>query len=1002
MVFRQGTRVIGAVLLVASQWSDPDHLAGQTNGRDSVARLTIAQYAHTSWTARDGAPADIRALAQTTDGYLWLGTRLGLFRFDGVRFTRFEAQAGDSLPGSRIGSLLAAHDGSLWIAWGTGVVSRLRNGRVTTFGEGQGLAFTQGMVEASDGTIIAGTTKGLARFQRETWEDVSRTWNFPGTNARLLHYDRSGALWVVTEDRVVYLPAGHRQFVDPGERASGSEAFAEAPDGTMWLAEVGRSAHTVRRFGETPPTTEVLVGATTLLFDRKGAMWIGSAGDGLRRIAAGDRILGQRIAQFGPEAEAFTIRDGLSGDYVISRLEDSEGNIWFSTARGLDRFREAAFTTVSVPRPDIGRFVVATRDGALWTSARNTPGLLRITGRGRTEFRLTGDPSLITLTEDETGGVWVAGTGLFRYHGAAFDPVVLPESVLPLAAITSDHDGGLWLFQPDSGLYRLAQGALTRLPARPQPGYKFGILLYADRRGRVWLGQSNRVSLYAGGTVRVFGPAHGIPPGMPFTISEDEAGRVWVGGDGGLSRFDNDRFSPLSSTALPMRAVSGMAQDEGGDWWIATDAGVLRVAAAELNHAVADSAYRPRYRAFDLLDGLPGKPSGAYSVPIMAHTADGRIWVVTNNGLAFVDPRRIPANDRPPPVRVERVTIDDKEAMPDDDMALAPGRHDLEIDYTGLSLTIPERNQFRYMLEGRDTEWHEAGTRRQAVYTDLPPKAYRFRVIASNNDGVWNETGAAWSFRVLPAWYQTLWFRTAVVLVIGALGATVAVTMQRTRHRREQQALTVRYESTLAERSRIAQELHDTLLQGFTGITMQLRAIQRVLRSRPNEGAAALETVLTSADTALRDARNAIWDMRAVELEGHDLPEALEGAVRSVMAGAPVALDFTLRGGRRPLSSLVETTALRIGREAVLNALKHSNADKVDVRLEYAPRFLVLEVADNGRGMTLGAAEVAAGDGHFGIEGMRARAGRAAGTVEIASQPATGTTIRVTLPIDRP
>jgi signal transduction histidine kinase len=603
------------------------------------------------------------------------------------------------------------------------------------------------------------------------------------------------------------------------------------------------------------------------------------------------------------------------------------------------------------------------------------------------------------LTEDESGVVSVAGTGLFRYRGAAFEEVRLPASVLPLAAITSDRAGGLWLFQPDSGLYRLVQGALTKFSASPQPGYKFGVQLYTDRRGRVWLGQNNRVTMYDRGTVRVFRPEDGIAPGLTYTICEDETGHVWIGGDGGLSRFDDDRFRRLSTTTLPTSAVSGMAQDEAGEWWIATDAGVLRVPAAELNHAVADSAYRPRYRAFDLFDGLPGKPSGTYSVPIMAHTTDGRIWVVTNNGLAFADPRRIPANDRPPPVHIERVTIDDKDVSPDDTLTLAPGTHDLEIDYTALSLTIAERNAFRYMLEGRDTEWHEAGGRRQAVYTDLPPKTYRFRVIASNNDGVWNETGAAWSFRVLPAWYQTLWFRTAAVLLIGAFGAIVAVTMQRSRHQREQQALTVRYESTLAERSRIAQELHDTLLQGFTGITIQLRAIQRVLVRRPEEGAAALETALTSADTALRDARNAIWDMRAEELDGRDLPEALGGAVRSVMAGASAALEFTVRGDRRPLQPLVETTVLRIGREAVLNAVKHANAGKIDVRLEYAPRVLVLEVTDDGEGITPGAAEAAANDGHLGIAGMRARAARAAGTMEIASRPGMGTTIRVTLPI---
>lgn len=982
-------------MLLAGLASIPARLPGLEKFQDSLPPLAISQYVHTSWTARDGAPADVRALAQTADGYLWLGGRLGLFRFDGVRFSRFEPRGGDSLPSGRVSSLLATHDGSLWIGWVSGAVSRLRNGRATTFGGGQGLPFTQSLAEAGDGSIIAGTIRGLARFRHESWEDVSRTWNFPGTEARLLYFDRSGTLWVITEDRVVYLPVGQHEFVDPGERAS---AFGEATDGTIWVADIGRSAHPVR-LGKRSPTTEVQVGATAVLFDRKGALWVGSAGDGLRRIAAPERIAGRRIAEFGPEAEAFTTHDGLSGDYVISGLEDREGNIWFVTARGLDRFREGAFTPVSVPHPDFARFVVATSDGALWTSARNTAELLRITARGRTEWTLTGEPTIFGLTEDKGGVLWIDGSTLFRYHGAAFEPVRLPGYVLPVAAFTIDHDGGHWLFQPDSGLYRLAHGVLTKLSAPPQPGYKLGVQLYTDRQGRVWLGQYNRVSVFEGGTVRVFTPADGISPGFPFSISDDQAGDIWVGGDGGLSRLDNDRFRPLPSTALPMRAVSGMAQDDQGDWWIATDAGVLRVAASELNRAVADSAYRPQYRAFDLFDGLPGKPSGIYPVPILARTADGRIWVVTSNGLAYVDPRRIPANDRPPPVKIERVTIDDEEVSPDDSLTLAPAARDLEIDYTALSLTIPERNQFRYMLEGRETEWHEAGTRRQAVYTDLPPKTYRFRVVASNNDGIWNETGAVWSFRVLPAWYQTLWFRTLVVLLIGGLGAVVAVTVQRSRHRREQQALTVRYESTLAERSRIAQELHDTLLQGFTGITLQLRGIQRQLGQRPESGASALNDVLATADIALQDARHMIWDMRAVELEGRELADALESAALSAVAGSNISLVFTARGNRRPLPLSVETTVLRIGREAVLNAVKHADPHSLEVKLEYGSRSLLLMVVDDGRGIAAGAVETAASGGHWGIAGMRDRARRAGGSLDISSGAGQGTRVSVSLPI---
>ncbi|MCU1348749.1 MAG: ATPase, partial [Acidobacteria bacterium] len=793
-----------------------------------AARVTLAQepmrslshLSHSAWTVTDGAPADIRALAQTTDGYLWLGTRLGLFRFDGVRFSRFEARAGDSLPRDRIRSLLAAHNGSLWIGWLSGTVSRLRNGRVTTFDEGKGLPFTQAMAEAGDGTIVAGTTKGLVRFRNERWEGVNRKWNFPGREARLLRYDQSGALWVVTEDRVVYLPAGQSQFVDPGERSTGPNALAEAPDGTMWLAEVGRSARSLRRLGETSPSTEVQVGATSVLFDRKGALWVGSAGDGLRRVASAEQIRGRRIAQFGPEAEQFTSLDGLSGNLAYAGLEDREGNIWFATHRGLDRFREGVFTPVSVPHADLPRFVMATRDGSLLSVPFHTRGAFRITARAGTK-RLLEDESLGVLVEDDDGVLWGVGSHLVHYQRGTTRRIHLPDHMFPLVAMTADHDGGIWLFNPDSGLFRLARGTITKLPAQPQPGYTFTAYLYTDRRGRVWLGQTNRVSRYEGAVVSVFGPADGTPPGVPLTIHDDDTGNVWVGGDGGLSRFDHDQFHRLSVSALPTGTVSGMVQDDDDNWWIGTDAGVLRVPAAELNRAVADSGYRPRYRAFDRFDGLPGRPSGG-TMPGMARTADGLIWVVTSDGLAYVDPQRLPHNDRPPPVHVEHVTIDSKELMPDDGIAVPPGAHDVEIDYTALSLTIPERNQFRYMLEGRDTEWHEAGSRRQAVYTDLPPKAYRFRVIASNNDGVWNETGAAWSFQVLPFWYQTLWFRGIVVVLIGALGAGVAATVQRSQYQREQRALTVRYESTLAERSRIAQELHDTLLQGFTGITIQL------------------------------------------------------------------------------------------------------------------------------------------------------------------------------------
>src|SRR5271163_2258975 len=263
--------------------------------------------------------------------------------------------------------LLATRDGSLWIVFASGSVSRLLHGHVTSYSEREGLPATFALVECKDGSLIAGTTKGLARFKGGIWKDVTREWNVPGRYARRVYFDRAGALWVSTEDRIVYLPSGQKQFVDPDDAAANSYNFAEAPDGAIWISEVSRSAHTVRRSDNHSPMTEVRVGATWVLFDRNGCLWVSSGGDGLRRVAHPDRIRGHQIDQFGPEAEQFTTKDGLSGNLVYTLFEDREGNIWSGSTLGLDRFREGAFTPISIPDSDMPKGILGTSDGSLWT-----------------------------------------------------------------------------------------------------------------------------------------------------------------------------------------------------------------------------------------------------------------------------------------------------------------------------------------------------------------------------------------------------------------------------------------------------------------------------------------------------------------------------------------------------------------------------------------------------------------------------------------------------------
>jgi ligand-binding sensor domain-containing protein len=375
-------------------------------------------------------------------------------------------------------------------------------------------------VECKDGSLIAGTTKGLARFKEGIWKDVTREWNFPGKYARMVYFDRAGTLWVSTEDRIVYLPSGQKQFFDPVEATGSSRNLAEAPDGAIWISETGLSAHTVQRFHDHSPMTEIRVGAAWVLFDRNGCIWVGSYGDGLRRVAHPDRIGGHQIAEFGPEAEQFTAKDGLSGNLVFTLFEDREGNIWSGSTHGLDRFRESAFTPVSIPNSDMPRGILGTSDGRLW-AFRNSE-ILRIGPLG--DHEVVPRRGAVSMFEDESGVLWLDlnSMDVSRFQQGRFVNVIGSEHPLPggivlkdLQGITRDREGGIWLFDVDQGLFRLADGVLTKIANQSEPVLPMEYL-YTDRRGRVWVGQDSHVALYDHGKFQFFGTSNGVPPGAGF------------------------------------------------------------------------------------------------------------------------------------------------------------------------------------------------------------------------------------------------------------------------------------------------------------------------------------------------------------------------------------------------------------------------------------------------------------------------------------------------------
>ena len=956
---------------------------------------TITQFVHTSWTEKDGAPTGVLSLAQTTDGYLWIGTTAGLFRFDGLRFVRFEPQAGETLSGQRIVQLLATRDGSLWISSRMTAGYRLFNGHLSKL---ENIPNVNQFAEAPDSTLVAGTEKGLWRLKDGIWSDVSKEWNFPGLQARRVYFDKSGTLWVVSEDQVVYRPAGQGQFVKAEQLPGYAYAhnLAEAPDSKIWISEVTRSAHSLLRQEERGPITEVRVGASWVLFDRNGSLWVSSVGDGLRRVANPGKINGRQIAQFGPEAEQFTMKEGLSGNYVNSMLEDREGNIWVGTVKGLDRFRNGSFFPVAIDQSEAPRFLQATPDGSLVVvPVANPVDILRIGPLGNREV-MDRNIYLSAMCEDKTGVIWAVNDEFFfRYRKGRFVTVPLPGGVVfsQDRSMACDQAGVIWLYDAEKGVFRFANGVLTRLLDNPERVPRLGFM-YADRKGRIWLGQNNRVWLYERGESRVFGDNDGVPLGAILTFYLDHADNLWVGGEGGLSKFENGRFRSLSkSSGLPARAVYGLTEDDYGYLWLLCDSGVLRVPIVELDRAFSDPAYLLRYESFDLFDGLPGMPhpSRIIAGDTIARTLDGRIWVASSDGIAYVDPQRIPKNNLPPPVQVESLSANGRDYAASDTMKLPARTTSLQIAYTALSLTIPERIRFRYMLEGVDNGWQEAGKRRVISYSNLGPGAYRFRVMACNNDGVWNEVGATVNFSILPAWYQTIWFR----MLCFVLALFVIWMLYRLRLRQVARAMSVRFDERLAERTRIARELHDTFLQTVQGSKLVAdNALDQL--NDADQTRRALEKLSSWLEQATQEGRAALNSLRTSTAEAKDLADDLRKATDECLIDKSVKARFSVTGSTRDLHPIARDEIFWIGYEAIRNACEHGSASELEIMLTYA-HDLTLRVSDNGIGME--PAVVTEGrKWHFGLRGMRERAKRIGSKFTLNSAPNSGTEMTLVVP----
>jgi len=966
----------------------------------------LTQLYHTSWGAKEGVTGNVIALAQTTDGYLWVGTTDGLLRFDGVYFEQYQPESG-TLPAKSISALMAVSDGGLWVGFYRGGASFIKDGRVTNYSDSDGLPVSTVRYFARDrsGAIWVAAVGGLARLEGQRWQSRYKDWNYPDKPLWALLADRDGTLWVATGSQIMFMPAGKERFENTGIKAGKMFGLTQAPDGAILICDDGLKrvrAFRRNRDNKIELLPDIDIGAYWAVFDRDGALWIG--GDGLSRIPFFGRVIGSRSSQ---EVERFTTAEGLSDKTVDVILEDREGDIWVGTDQGLDRFRHRNVTWFPVRG---GPFtLVAGADGDVWAGSRGNVPLVKVQDR---KPAVGGPTDVFAAYREGDGSIWYSGNHtLIHWQNGRFLNVTVPDQVLKLSrsekppdpiiasAITKDLSGNLWVAFGGSGEFRLESDVWSFVQVLPDHPDWSAAYAFTDAVGRIWFLWGDRIACYDHGNIQIFGAKEGLAIGPPDVMAGGD--QIWVGGESGLSLLKDGQFHTIeSSETTGFISVTGIVVVRDGGIWLSTGPGIVHIPEAEIRNVIHDPQHKVAFELFDVVSDLPEpiQRGQVYSSGAI-QASDGMIWFATRHGAVRVDPAHIYRNPVPPPVLMRSVVADDKTYSPLSNPALPALTKNLRIEYAALSLSIPERVRFRYKLEGWDNEWHDGEGRREAFFTHLGPAGYTFRVIACNNDGVWNEVGAALNFSVAPAWFQTVWFRTICVGIVLLL----VWSLYQLRLKQLEQRFRVGLEARVNERTRIARELHDTLLQSLHGLMFQFQAARNMLPSRPDEAISTLDGALVGTEQAIAESRDAIQGLRSELTAQRDLEQLLTLAGQELAAVRDASHDpptfrVIVEGERRTLVPILQDETYRIAREVIRNAFRHAIATRIEVEVRYGARQLRLRIRDDGKGMDSKVLQDSGRPGHWGLPGIRERAKRIGARLEFWSEAGAGTEVELTVP----
>ena len=955
------------------------------------------KYSHTGWTSRDGAPSNIEGLAQTPDGYLWIASQHGLYHFDGVRFERFSASAGASLPSDHIRSILALPTGALWVSYLESGVSRIEGNSVTTYNLDTTVAKTTfyHLCAGLDGELWAATNLGLQRFDGDRWSVVAAE---PGLTVGVpsaLFADKEGRLWVLCNYGIAYVPRGGKMLQSAGLKYDNFFAVMnETADGTLWVSGIkGKMIpfrfrdDRLKRIG-----ADLNLKSLNIMVDRAGALWVLTTDAGLRCSTVNEK---RALSTAQPRFSRYGKQDGLTSDEGTWITQDREGDIWTATTKGLDRFTPAKLQTEPMPSGTRALSIVkAGDDGILATTGAVKPGILHYTVNHW--GALPAAPQFLTAAyRDGKGDVWFGARGrIWRYSAKRFVPIQLPESMRGenVSTFCNDATGRLWvifdkgLFAWDNGTW-ISNGGLAGLPNDVPRS------LNLDRFGRLWISyDGDHLFLLKEGEVSAVPAATGLHLGYVSAIAQSSS-RTWVGGLLGIQFFDGERFLPLFTHDEPLSEVSGIALTANGDLWANETSAVLHVQAAELDRFYADHSYKVRVDKLDSLDGTEGGPYPDRRLPSLVETRDGRLWFTSATGVTSLDPEQIRRNSIVPTVLIGNVEADGNVLQGSGPLQLPARSENVSIRYTALSLAIPERVRFRYKLEGFDRNWQEVNTRREAFYPHLPPGKYVFRVTACNDDGLWNDNGAILALSVAPAYWQSLPFQVICLTLVVAL----AFTFHMLRLRRLGSLIKEKLYERTAERERIARDLHDSFFQDIQGLLLRFNTATNMLH-RAEPARRILEDALSQSDVTMQEGRERLLDGRLRALDSSDLPAAFQTVCAELEQPFGVKYVIAVNGNPRPLHPIVSEEIYYVGREALCNAFQHARAAKIEVELSYEAKQVRFCFRDDGVGIEPNILAKGRRPGHWGLPGMRGRADHIGARLTIWSRERVGTEIELRVP----